>query len=309
MQMTSTLYGFEQYMNKRNTSLFSDIELPTGIDKTTLVNTILVESGEMESIYTNPDFIKTAINTWFKRKHNMLERWASAISATYNPIYNYDRTEEASDKTNITENVNNTKNETTQSSSSGSESTGISSENTTKNTGTDSTAIDNTNTNTKDLTDTTTNNTTNTIGAQNNTVENKKSAYNSSSYEPYDKSEESVGNRSDSVTENGSVTYTGTDKNVLDSDTVRTLNTKTETNSETEANKHHNNSGNTSVNGTGSSTKTGSNNLTHNMRAYGNIGVTTTQKLLEEEFELWGRVDIYKDTADLFVQDFCILVL
>lgn len=309
MQMTSTLYGFEQYMNKKNTSLFSDIELPTGIDKTTLVNTILVESGEMESIYTNPDFIKTAINTWFSRKYNMLERWIAAISATYNPIYNYDRTESATDATSISESISNTKSETTESSSSGAESTGISSENTTKNTGTDSTAVDNTNTNTKDLTDTTSNSITNNTGAQSNTIENKKSAFNASTYEPYDKSEESNGARSDSTSENGSVTYTGTDTNVLDSDTVRTLNTKTEVSSETEANKHHSNTGNTSISGTDSSSKTGSNNLTHNMRAYGNIGVTPTQKLLDEEFKLWGRVDIYKDTADLFVQDFCILVL
>ena len=128
-------------------------------------------------------------------------------------------------------------------------------------------------------------------------------------YEPYDKSEESVGNRSDSSTESGSVTYTGTDTNVLDSDTVRTLNTKIETTSETEANKHNTNSGSTTVNGSDTIAKTGLNTLNHTLRAYGNIGVTTTQKMLEDDIKLWGRVDIYRDTADLFIQDFCILVL
>lgn len=309
MQMTSTLFGFEQYTNKKNTSLFSDIELPAGVDKTTLVNTILTESGELEPIYTNLDFLKLAINTWFSRKYNMLERWAANISAEYNPIHNYYRTETSTDTNNITENSTNTKEETTQSSSSGSESAGISREDTKKNTGTDTTKVDNTNTNTKDLTDTTSNSITNNTGAQNNTIENKNSAYNSPTYEPYDKSEESNGARSDSTSENGSVKYTGTDTNVLDSDTVRTLNTKIETTSETEANKHNTNSGNVKVNGSDTLAKTGSNTLSHTLTASGNIGVNTTQKMLEDDFKLWGRVDIYKSTADLFVQDFCILVL
>ena len=86
MQMTSTLFGIEQYYNYKNKSLFDNIVLPEGVDKTTLVNTILLESGEFEVIYTNGDFLKTAIDTWFKCKYKMLEKWINAYNIEYNPI-------------------------------------------------------------------------------------------------------------------------------------------------------------------------------------------------------------------------------
>lgn len=46
---------------------------------------------------------------------------------------------------------------------------------------------------------------------------------------------------------------------------------------------------------------------THSGRAHGNIGVTTTQKMIEEERRVSG-FNIYDYIADSFKKRFCILV-
>lgn len=47
--------------------------------------------------------------------------------------------------------------------------------------------------------------------------------------------------------------------------------------------------------------------LTHTARLYGNIGVTTSQQMLEAELDV-SRWNIYKQIADLFVDEFCIMI-
>lgn len=45
----------------------------------------------------------------------------------------------------------------------------------------------------------------------------------------------------------------------------------------------------------------------HEGNVYGNIGVTTSQAMLEAEYEV-SRFNIYEQIADLFIQKFCICV-
>ena len=45
----------------------------------------------------------------------------------------------------------------------------------------------------------------------------------------------------------------------------------------------------------------------HEGHLYGNIGVTTSQQMLESEYEV-ARFNIYEQIADLFIKEFCICV-
>lgn len=46
---------------------------------------------------------------------------------------------------------------------------------------------------------------------------------------------------------------------------------------------------------------------THELRAYGNIGVTTSQQMLQQELDI-ARWNIYQQIADMFIEEFCITV-
>lgn len=260
MQMTSTLWGMEQYFKYKEQSLFDEIRLPEGVDKQTLVNTILVESGEFEVMYTDGDFLKVAINTWFERKYNMIDRWIKAINIDYKPLENYNRIEKWTDKANGTTSNNGSKNSKT------------------NNSGSDN----GTNTNKETIDNTASSSTS--IGPQTTSDETKVSAFNTDTYTPSQKDESSIGARTDSTSDTGKTTTDGT---------------------YTKNNAYTNES---TVVDTTTDSGTSSNNSEHSGEIYGNIGVTTSQQMLEAEMTLWGKIDIYRDTAEMFVQDFCIMV-
>ena len=79
--------------NNDNT-LFDSLTLPAGIDKTVLVNNILLRSGDFEVLYADPDFLKPAISLWGQKWSRTFEKWQKALAVEYDPLYNYDRREE-----------------------------------------------------------------------------------------------------------------------------------------------------------------------------------------------------------------------
>lgn len=85
-----TLIGMYNYDN----SLFSRLNLPDGLETATAINTILREKGEFPSLYSDPDFVKYAIGTWSAENQMSFEHLAKLRKASYDPISNYDRTEE-----------------------------------------------------------------------------------------------------------------------------------------------------------------------------------------------------------------------
>lgn len=93
-----TTIGFEQLLNHDNTSLFADITLPDGYDKDTLVQRILLRAGEFEVCYSNPYFMKDAITTFFKSYYRTFQKWIKVYNADYDPLENYNRNEEWTDK-------------------------------------------------------------------------------------------------------------------------------------------------------------------------------------------------------------------
>ena len=92
-----TLIGF----NNNYEHLWDELTLPNGIDKNILINNILLKGGEFEVLYSNPEFMKSAIGVWSAKWQRTFEKWLRALSEEYNPLHNYDRHETYTDNRNI----------------------------------------------------------------------------------------------------------------------------------------------------------------------------------------------------------------
>lgn len=103
MAMTSaviTLIGIERSLSYENRSVFDDIVLPSGIDKDTLVNTIKLQAGSFEMLYSDPIFLTASINIWSKGWLETWKKWVEALAAEYDPIENYNRYEDLKEEHN-----------------------------------------------------------------------------------------------------------------------------------------------------------------------------------------------------------------
>lgn len=103
-----TLTGMNNYGEMINDDLFSDLVLPEALDKDVVVNAILTTCSSLPVAYPDYSFLKNQIKYWSKRKKPIFDKWVWLLSQEYNPLYNYDRTEEYSDS----EVVNNSANKT-----------------------------------------------------------------------------------------------------------------------------------------------------------------------------------------------------
>lgn len=59
---------------------------------------------------------------------------------------------------------------------------------------------------------------------------------------------------------------------------------------------------------TGSESTSGKNETTYEHRAFGNIGVTTSQQMIQSELDLAHNTNIYQIITDDFIKKFCIMV-
>lgn len=92
---TSTVIAYYKFTDGH---IFDDIILPDGIDKDLLINTILINAGEFQPLWTDVNFYKNAIDLFFAKWYRTFEKWTDAINLDYEPLYNYDRFEEISEK-------------------------------------------------------------------------------------------------------------------------------------------------------------------------------------------------------------------
>lgn len=93
-----TLIGLYNYEQTFDRDLFANLSLPDGYDKPTFINSLLLEHGEKCVLYTDPDFFMQAIGMWSSKYSLELSRIHEALTAEYNPIWNYDRYEDWSDE-------------------------------------------------------------------------------------------------------------------------------------------------------------------------------------------------------------------
>ena len=89
MTATMTVLGLYQW----DDTLFNLLTVPAGLDQETAVDTILAECSDLETLYPNPEVLKGLIGVW---SNTMQYTWAklyATMTAEYNPLDNYDRTE------------------------------------------------------------------------------------------------------------------------------------------------------------------------------------------------------------------------
>lgn len=92
--MRMTLIGMFNYDN----TLFDNVTLPEGYDKDTFIQSLLLEHGEKGVLYPDVDFMKFSLGVVSRKWEYELKRIYEALSAEYDPISNYDRHEDITDK-------------------------------------------------------------------------------------------------------------------------------------------------------------------------------------------------------------------
>lgn len=103
--MSQTGATLNDLMHLWDEDLFDDIVLPDGMDKATVVNQIMLDNGLLEVVYPEHDLLKGLIKAHFLARQIDYQRLWDAVSQTYNPLYNLDRKNTLTEKTERTENT------------------------------------------------------------------------------------------------------------------------------------------------------------------------------------------------------------
>lgn len=210
----------------------------TDDDKQATINNILMEGAELEILYPDVPFMKSAIAAWSYKEKPVWQRIHTASLLEYNPIENYRRNE--------TESIESSKTEQ------------HSGNDTTSHTGTESSTSSNTNT---------------TTGSDSGTIDHKVTGYDSNTLVQQSQ-DSTTGTSSSQDTQSGTSAVTHNTQDQL---------------SHGEKIEH-----------SGDDDRT--------LLAYGNIGVTTSQEMLEQEMQIAPKLNTISAIVDSFIKRFCILV-
>lgn len=77
-----------------NESIFDELQTPEGIVKNDLIVELLAELAGLEIVYPDWNTMKVLIGVWSRHRIENWERMFKAFYSEYNPIHNFDRTEE-----------------------------------------------------------------------------------------------------------------------------------------------------------------------------------------------------------------------
>lgn len=83
------LYNWDQ-------TIFDLMQIPVALDKDTLVDNLLAETAELEVLYPNPVVFKNLVGVWSAKQIDIWNRLYATTQYEYNPIENYDRYETGS---------------------------------------------------------------------------------------------------------------------------------------------------------------------------------------------------------------------
>lgn len=92
-----TLIGWNNYDSDKLWSKFSVPDECEYIDKDILINIILMQCGEFETLYADIDFMSFAIGLWCEKWRWTMLKIDKALAIEYSPLENYDRHEDWTD--------------------------------------------------------------------------------------------------------------------------------------------------------------------------------------------------------------------
>ena len=94
MRATLSIKGLYDY----DPSLFDGMAWPDGVTAGDVLPELTVELADLEVVYPSANAMKTAIAAWSKSRVAAWNRIVAALEAKYDPIENYDRYEDWTDK-------------------------------------------------------------------------------------------------------------------------------------------------------------------------------------------------------------------
>lgn len=327
-----TLWGMYRHGVDTEDDLFKNWNLPDDMDADLLKDNILLKGAEFEVLYASYPFMQNAIKIWSDKHYHTFERWLKALAIDYNPLENYDRMEEWQDGSNRNKsgNRNDIQNrinaltsselaqhgETKTDASSSVEASGRTEGREGSETDQHLQAGSKSDTETSNANSVNTSNADTTHGS---TTEHQTSAFNSSTYAPKDKdilTGDNTSNDADSATAtvggrtgSGQETQSGLEnKNSTEAGTSNDITSRSGSGSESlfgnEA-RSKTDAGNESLTSAGNDKESEQQSSIHTGRMHGNIGVTTSQQMLEAEWQV-AKLNIYEEAADLFLTELCI---
>lgn len=86
--ITMSILGLYEFDN----TIFDNMVLPAGLEIDTMKNNILMECAELETLYPNPSFMKTAIGFWSRGRLQEWERVNTLYEIDMSPANEYDYT-------------------------------------------------------------------------------------------------------------------------------------------------------------------------------------------------------------------------
>lgn len=332
----TTFIGAINYFENRQEKLFDLFQLPTGLNKEILIDDIVNRAGDFELLYINPIYMRYSLGAFSLKWADTWQHWYDVLAEEYDPLENYNRNEEYTDKHTGTQNNALTGTDTT--ANTGTQTTTNTGTQTTANTGTQTTA--NTGTQRTDNTGTQTNNETiNERGSKTTTTEGTKEttpsghdttvthhdvyAYNENTEGTvYPKSEdgtittpgtkitEETGGETterplldttDNTTRTDNLSETRTDNlSALRTDALNEQRTDNLTAQRTDALSETKTLNETNL-------RTDNLKVEHTAHLWGNIGTTTSQQMLREELEV-RKFNLYDQIADMVIKEYCIMV-
>lgn len=322
-----TLNGFYRY----DPNLFDGLLFPSGtFQRSTFISVLRRRWGEAMPYLQNPAQLSSMISVWGEEQQDNFKMLWAAFTASYNPIHNYDATEEETETPDIkieeTGNVNSsrsgedgyqqmgedkvTRSGTDTSSASGTDTTMRTGTDTNSQSGSDSKNMGGDDTNTQSGTDTVTRTGTDTLtkdnraynsGALTTTGEDTSTrnlsddtAYGRKDTRTYTSDEVTMYGRKDSrqTSDKDDTTYGRKDTREISGEDITTYGR-----------------GNTITYGrkddqASHSVRTETGERKRNLRRVGNIGVTTSAQMLQAELAMRRNFDPYTYIADLFADEF-----
>lgn len=275
-----SIIGLYNYDN----TLFDNMYLPDDCDPDLFIDRLFMEAGELSVCYPDAVLMKRLITNWSAMKLPQWERLKTVIDTQYNVIQNYDRTESetymGSDTTDHTGTVRRENSDARTRTSNRDISD--------KDTGTVTDVMD------KDTTSSGSGSRSNT---QTRNAADTKSAtgFNSAALQTTEKLD-MTGTIGDAETTTDSTT--GTD----DTTTTRTLNTTKTVDDDVSESDYGTATGTDTLNTRDALSKQYSRTST----VSGNIGVTTSQQMLQQEIDLIPQLDLYGTIVNDFIDCFCV---
>ena len=78
-------------------TIFDLMQIPSALDKPTLIDNLLSETAELEVLYPNPVVFKNLVGVWSAKQLDIWNRLYATTQYEYNPIENYNRYETGSE--------------------------------------------------------------------------------------------------------------------------------------------------------------------------------------------------------------------